>query len=194
MIAHVLRHAIKPVLMTLALACAPLASAAAQTSPPVRDGRHDFDFEFGDWTMRLKRLAKPLSGSTDWVAYEGSSVVHKVWGGQANLGEIDLSGPSGRIQGLSLRLYDPASGQWRLSFANSRSGELGPPTIGAFRDGRGEFYSQETLDGRPIFVRFVFSDITPRTFRFEQAFSGDGGRTWEVNWIATFEKVSAPPA
>lgn len=185
MIAHVLRRTIKPVLMAVTIALTP---AAAGAEAPPRDGAHDFDFEFGEWTMQLRRLAKPLSGSTDWVEYSGRSVVHKVWGGAANLGEIDLSGPAGRLQGMSLRLYDPASGQWRLSFASPRSGDLGPPTIGGFKDGRGEFYSQETLDGRPIFVRFVFSDITPATFRFEQAFSGDGGRTWEVNWIATFRK------
>jgi len=192
MVAHVPRLKIKPVLLAIALILAPLAAQAQPAAPAaaaVRDGRRDFDFEFGDWTMHLKRLVKPLTGSKDWVEYEGTSVVHKVWGGAANLGEIDISGPAGRIQGLSLRVYNPQTGQWGVSFASLRGGELGEPMIGGFKDGRGEFYNQETLDGRAIFVRFIFSDITPRTFRLEQAFSGDGGRTWEANWIATFRKT-----
>ena len=155
----------------------------------VPDGSRDFDFEFGEWRMKLKRRLEPLTGSDRWVEYEGPSVVRKVWDGKANLGEIDVKGPAGRIQGMSLRLYDPAAGQWYVRFANARTGELGQPMIGGFKNGRGEFYTQETLDGRPIFVRFVFSDITPAAFRLEQAFSADGGRTWEANWIATFKKV-----
>jgi hypothetical protein len=126
------------------------------------------------------------------VEYDGSSVVRRVWDGKANLGELDVSGPAGRIQGLSLRTYNPESGQWHITWCNSKQGTLGPPMIGGFKDGRGEFYNQETLDGRAIFVRFIFSDITAKTFKLEQAFSADGGKTWEPNWIATFTKVSEP--
>jgi hypothetical protein len=70
-----------------------------------------------------------------------------------------------------------------------RDGELAPPTIGEFKNGRGEFYSQDTLGGRAILVRFVISDITANSCRFEQAFSDDGGKTWEVNWIAVDTRV-----
>lgn len=93
---------------------------------------------------------------------------------------------------LSLRLYNPQSGQWNLNFANARGGTLMPPTIGGFRDGRGEFYNQETLDGRAILVRFVITPVDADTIRFEQAFSDDGGRTWEVNWIATDTRIPVP--
>jgi hypothetical protein len=193
MIPHVPCRKIKHVLLALAIAAAPLAAHAQPAVPPVaasvRDGSHDFDFEFGDWTMQLKRLVKPLSGSKEWVEYEGSSVVHKIWGGAANVGEIDISGPAGRIQGMSVRVYNPQSGQWGVSFANARGGQLGTPMVGGFKDGRGEFYNQDTFGDRAIFVRFIFSDITPRTFRLEQAFSDDGGKTWEPNWISTFKKV-----
>jgi hypothetical protein len=193
MIAHVSCRKIKHALLAIALFAAPLAAQAQPVAPAaaaaVRDGSHDFDFEFGDWTMQLKRLVKPLSGSKAWVEYEGSSVVHKIWGGAANVGEIDISGPAGRIQGMSVRVYNPQSGQWGASFANARGGQLGAPMIGGFKDGRGEFYNQDTFGDRSIFVRFVFSDITPRTFRLEQAFSADGGKTWEPNWISTFRKV-----
>lgn len=194
MLAHVPCRKIKCALLAMALAAAPLTANAQPANPPaaaaVRDGSHDFDFEHGRWTMHLKRLVKPLSGSKEWVEYQGDSVVHPIWGGAANVGEIDISGAAGRIQGMSVRVYDPQSGQWGLSFASARGGRLGLPMVGGFRDGRGEFYNQETFNGRAIFVRFVFSDITARTFRLEQAFSDDGGKTWEPNWISTFTKVS----
>jgi hypothetical protein len=150
-----------------------------------RDGPRDFDFHIGNWKTHLRRLQKPLTGSTTWVEYQGTTVVRKVWDGAANLVELDVTGPSGRIEGLSLRLYNPETRQWSLNFANRRGGTMFPPTIGEFRNGRGEFYSKEELDGRPILVRFVISDITPSSCRFEQAFSADGGKTWEVTWIAT---------
>ena len=191
MIVQVPFRRIKSAVFAFALVLLPLtAQAQPAAPPPAGDGRHDFDFEFGDWTMHLKRLVKPLSGSTEWVEYDGSSVVHKVWGGAANRGELAISGPAGRIQGLSLRVYNPASNQWGLSFASARGGALGTPMIGGFKNGRGEFYDQETFNDRAIFVRFIFSDITPNAFKLEQAFSDDGGKTWEANWIATFKKVS----
>jgi hypothetical protein len=149
-----------------------------------RDGRHDFDFEIGTWRTQLRLLVRPLSGSTSWVEFEGTSVVRKVWDGRANLVELEVEGPTSRIEGLSLRLYHPETRQWSLHFANSRDGSLSPPVIGEFRDGRGEFYGQDWLNGRAILVRFVISGITPTSARFEQAFSDDGGKTWEVNWIA----------
>jgi hypothetical protein len=99
-------------------------------------------------------------------------------------------GPAGHFEGLSLRLYNPRSRQWSLNFASVNGGTMTPPTIGSFENGRGEFYSQETLDDRAILVRFVISDITPSSCRFEQAFSADSGRTWEANWIATDTRVT----
>jgi hypothetical protein len=160
-----------------------------QRAPAERDGQQDFDFEIGVWKTHLSRLLNPLTGSTTWVEYEGTTVVRKVWDGRANLVELVADGPSGHFEGLSLRLYNPQSRQWSLNFASSRSGALSPPAIGGFKNGRGEFFSQETFNGRAIFVRFVISDITLNSCRFEQAFSDDGGKTWEVNWIATDTRV-----
>ena len=160
-----------------------MASVAA-----ARDGAHDFDFEFGTWHAKVARLAKPLGDSTHWLHYEGPSVVRKVWNGRANIGEIDLTGPAGNIRGLSLRLYEPQTGQWRISWANANDGLLGTPMIGGFENGRGEFYNQETYEGRAIFVRFIFSGITESAFKIEQAFSADGGKSWETNWIASFTR------
>jgi hypothetical protein len=159
-------------------------------SARVRDGQHDFDFEIGSWTTRLSRLLRPLTGSTEWVDYEGTSVVRPVWGGLANLVELDVTGPAGRIQALSLRLYNPETGEWSLNFSGGGSGSMTPPAVGAFTDGRGEFYGEEMLDGRPILVRFSISDISPSSCRFEQAFSDDGGKFWEQNWIAIDTRIS----
>jgi hypothetical protein len=155
-----------------------------------RNGEHDFDFEIGTWKTHLKRLLRPLTGSTTWVEYDGTTIVRKVWNGRANLVELVADGPAGHFEGLNLRLYNPQSHQWSLNFANSSDGTLAQPTIGEFKNGRGEFYDQEKYNGRTIFVRFVISDITPTSCRFEQSFSDDGGKTWEVNWIAIDKRVT----
>lgn len=154
-----------------------------------RDGSQDFDFEIGTWKTHLRRLVNPLSGSTTWVEYEGTTVVRKVWDGRANLVELVADGPAGHFEGLSLRLYNPQSRQWSLHFANAKTGTMSQPTIGEFKNGRGEFFNQETFNGRSVLVRFVITDITTNSVRFEQAFSDDGGKTWEVNWVAVDTRV-----
>jgi len=177
------------VITQLLQASSAMSSAQQQETVKERDGQHDFDFEIGTWDTHLKRLLHPLTGSTTWVEYKGTTVVRKVWDGRANLLELRADGPAGHFEGLSLRLYNPSSHQWSLNFANSSGGTLYQPTIGEFKNGRGEFYDQETLNGRAIFVRFIISDITPTSCRFEQSFSDDGGKTWELNWIATDTRI-----
>src|SRR5262245_15545833 len=157
---------------------------------PAQDGgQRDFDFEIGAWKAHVSRLDRPLTGSSVWLDYEGTSVVRKVWDGRANLGELEVEGPGSRIEGLTLRLFNARAGQWNVTWANSREGVLDRATMfGGFTNGTGEFFGLDSLDGRAIYVRFVFSNITPTSFRFEQAFSADGGKTWEVNWKATFTR------
>jgi BNR/Asp-box repeat len=164
------------------------ALAAAHTTPSggagnaAPDRSHDFDFEIGSWHSHISRLAHPLTGSTEWVEYDGTSEISKVWDGRANLVELEVASPTGKIEGLSLRLYNPTAKQWSLNFSNSRVGTLSAPTVGSFHDGRGEFYDMEDFGGRMILVRNVFFDITKDSYHFEQSFSLDGGKTWEVNW------------
>jgi hypothetical protein len=177
------------VLFGAAAAPGTLAQSKPAGAEQQRDGQKDFDFEIGAWKTHLKRLKEPLSGSSTWVEYEGTTVVRKVWDGRANLVELVAEGPSGRFEGLSLRLYDPQTRQWSLNFANARGGGMALPSIGEFKNGRGEFYNQDTFNGRSIYVRFVISDVKPDSVRFEQAFSEDGGKTWEVNWIAMDTRV-----
>jgi hypothetical protein len=166
------------------------ARPASTTAPPAsaRDGQHDFDWEFGKWNTNLWRLKQPLSGSNEWVEYDGTTIVRKIWDGRANLVELEVDGPT-HIEALNLRLYNPETRKWSLNFASSKGGTLGPPTIGEFKNGRGEFYDQEDFNGRPVLVRFIISDIKPESCKFEQSFSTDGGKTWEVNWIAIDTRV-----
>jgi hypothetical protein len=169
--------------MTPAVSAEP-ANPAAKT-----DGQHDFDWEFGAWKTHVKRRLRPLTGSQEWVEYEGTTTVTKVWNGRANLVELDVTGPAGRIEALSLRLYNPEARQWSLNFSNVNGGTMATPTVGEFKAGRGEFYAQETLGARSILVRFVISDFNRESARFEQSFSDDGGKTWETNWIAVDTRV-----
>ena len=162
----------------------PLGGANLQPPQAPRDGQNDFDFEIGNWNTHISRLQHPLTGSTTWVEYHGTSVVRKIWDGRANMVELEVDSPAGHVEGISLRLYNPQSHQWSLNFANSRVGALSVPTVGEFRNGRGEFFDQEEFKGRMILVKNVWMDMTANSCRFEQSFSDDGGKTWEVNWIA----------
>src|SRR5580704_12318199 len=123
------------------------AWAQTNSGVVVHDGQHDFDFEIGTWKTHVSRLLHPLTGSTAWVDYEGTTVVRKIWNGRANLVELEADGPGGHFEGLNLRLYNPQSRQWSLNFSNSSGGTLTQPAIGEFTNGRGEFYDQETMNG-----------------------------------------------
>ena len=169
-----------------------LGATRSESSSAERDGQHDFDFEIGTWKTQLKvssRIRHPFHGPKTWTEYEGTSVVRKIWGGRANIVELEVEGPTGHLEALNLHLYNLESHQWSLNSANSKAGTMGVPTVGEFKNGRGEFYDQETVNGRVILVRNVWSEITPSSCRFEQAFSDDGGKTWETNWIATDTRV-----
>ncbi len=155
-----------------------------------KSGEKDFDFEIGTGKTRLKTLKDPLSESSEWLKYEGTSVVKKVLGGKANLVELKVKGSSGKIEGVSLRLYNPETKKWSLHFANIANGILTKPAVGKFENGRGEFYNEDTFDGHKILVRFIILDITANSCHFEQAFSIDNGKTWEVNWVADDTSVN----
>lgn len=172
----------------LLLSAAIFLVAAGPIAAAEHDGQHDFDFHFGTWKTHVSRLVHPLTGSTTWTAYDGESTVRKVWNGRASIFELEVEGPAGHIEGVGLRLYDPKSHQWNLNWTNSSIGMLDGAMIGEFKDGRGDFYGNDTLGGRSILVRNSFSDITPNSSRFEQAFSDDGGKTWETNWVMTFTR------
>ncbi|MEZ0333394.1 MAG: hypothetical protein ACAI18_05250 [Gemmatimonadales bacterium] len=185
-----------PVIAALVLAAPALASA--QAAPPAQPANtvtatqdHAFDWIFGTWKATLRRLDRPLTGSTKWIEFEGMQYSKKVWGGRASLDEFVVNSPSTNtvIEGVTLRLYDPKAQQWRIYWANAKRGIVDPPVVGRFTDGRGEFYGQDELDGRVILVRYIWSDITSTSAHFEQSFSADGGKTWEPNWISDVTRV-----
>ena|ERR1700678_2068611 len=166
-------------------------STTAAAAVQLRDGQHDFDFNFGSWKTHIMRLQDPLTGSKTWVEMNGTVVVRKVWDGRGQLEEIEADGASGSMghfEGLTLFLYNSASHQWTQDFASSRDGNLGNPLIGEFKDGRGELIAQDQFNGRTILVRGVWSDIKADSHHFEQSFSDDGGKTWEPNFVATLTR------
>ena len=165
--------------MVVAACSGALGTRAAwgQSNPPasiqLRDGSRDFDVLVGNWKATLKRLDKPLSGSTTWTDYEGTQITRNVWAGRASLTEFSVRNKAtgAAVEGLTLRLYNPETRQWSLYWANAKKGILElPPVVGEFRNGRGEFYDQEMYEGRAIFVRYVWSEITPTSAHFEQSF------------------------
>ena len=133
-----------------------LAPAEPAARVAERDGQHDFDFEIGTWKTHLSRLLHPLTGSTSWVEYEGTTVVRKVWDGRANLVELVADGPAGHFEGMSLRLYNPESRQWSLNFASRAGGTLGQPTIGGFQNGRGNLGLSRLGLRLGLRLRFLF--------------------------------------
>jgi len=187
----------KSVIVLAIIASWSLCGAAQQNSAgvenkseitPAHDGQHDFDFMFGSWRSHISRLQHPLTGSKSWIQMTGTTVVRKVWNGHALLAEIEADGPNGHRQGLTLFLYNPQAHQWNVYFSNGNDGTVGVPAVGEFKNGRGEFYNQDTNDGKTILVRIVWSNITPTSHRFEQSFSDDGGKTWERNFVADLTK------
>lgn len=169
-------------------------STAPSTSPAgVEDGQRDFDWEIGAWRTEVRVLADPLSDTEDeWLSFEGTSVVRPLLDRRANVVELKVAGPSGRIEGLNARLYEPQAGRWSLTFVNIRDGLLTPSVYGGFHDGVGEFYGDDQLGGRPIKVRFLIYRQGQDRAKFEQAFSPDGGVTWETNWIAVDRRIDHP--
>lgn len=170
-------------LIACALAVAPVMQARAQPS----SAQHDFDWEFGTWTTTVRVLRNPLSGQPpEWATYEGTSIVKPLLDGRANFVELSVVGPAGKIEGGSLRLFNPQSRQWSLNFASLRDGQLTAPVFGSFASpGQGTFYGAEMIEGRAIIVRFIVTVKAANEAAFEQAYSIDGGATWEVNWVAT---------
>ena len=149
----------------------------------------DFDFFMGRWTVQNRRLTERLAGSDEWEEFESTSVAHPILGGLGNEDEFRTRHAGGFI-GMSFRFFDPVKRRWSIYWADSRrSGLLDPPVIGGFENGVGVFEGDDTFEGRPIRVRFTWSRTDTPTPRWEQAFSADGGETWETNWIADFTRV-----
>ena len=183
---------LRAVVLGAIISSAAIPARSSQPSAPVADrsGQQDFDWEIGSWATKVRVLRNPLSGKTpDWAEYQGTSLVRPLLDGRANFVELMVAGPAGKIEGGALRLYNPQSRQWSLNYASLRNGLLTAPVFGGF-DGRGKgaFYGQDMMDGRAILVRFIISQVSKDEARFEQAYSADGGASWEANWIAVDDR------
>jgi hypothetical protein len=151
---------------------------------------NDFDFLVGHWTVRHRRLKERLVGCTEWEEFPGTCSLRPLLNGQANIDDNVLELPSGTYRAASIRAYDPATDRWSIWWLDSRHPhDLGTPVAGAFRNGTGTFFADDVLDGRAIRVRFLWTDITAASARWQQAFSSDGGATWETNWIMEFQRI-----
>jgi hypothetical protein len=155
-------------------------------NPVPHDGRHDFDFEVGTWKAHVRKLVHPLAGSNEWDDFVGTVVTRTLpmlegW----NESEMKVDSPTSHthIELLAVRLYSPTSKQWSIYGSNIKTGTFDPPQVGQFDNKRGEFYAQDDFQGRAIYIRFLWQSVTPDSTHFEQAFSSDGGKTWETNWI-----------
>ena len=153
------------------------------------DGRNDFDFLIGTWKVHHFRLKERLKGCTEWEEFEGKSTDRKILNGLGNMDENILHRASGDVHAITVRLFNPRSKEWSLCWSAEGAGTFEVPMIGGFQNGRGEFYSQEVFEGRHIFSRFIWSEIEANACKWEQAFSNDGGKTWETNWVMTFERI-----
>jgi hypothetical protein len=154
-------------------------------------GLRDFDFLVGHWQVHHRRLKERLADNHEWIEFGGSSIVRKMMGGYGLADDNVLEFPSGTYRAVGLRSFDTKSEQWSIWWLDGRTplGPLDPPVRGSFRDGSGTFFADEVLNGRPIRVRFTWSGITPTSCHWEQAFSADGGATWETNWVMDFKRI-----
>jgi len=155
-----------------------------------QDGRADFDFFIGSWKVRHRCLREWLKGSTSWETFGGTSVARKILGGLGHIEEVTLARAAGATEELVVRLFDPHTQQWSVYEADTRGGFDPRPVIGAGKEGRIEGYAHLPWEGKYTFRRVIWSAITATAFHWEQAFSADGGTTWETNWIAEFERTA----
>jgi hypothetical protein len=188
------RRAFASAALALSLAATGAAGQPQSLSaqpPPLRDGAHDFDFLIGDWKVHVRRLPDRLMGSNRWVEYDGISNHHKLLDSNANFEEFEVRGstPDAHIKGQTLRLYNPETRQWSIYLVDLAAGTIDmPPVTGHFEGKRGEFYDQQMWKGRAVIVRYLWLDLSPKSARMEQAFSQDGGKTWETNWICELSR------
>jgi hypothetical protein len=151
---------------------------------------HDFDFLFGRWQVRHQRLKERLVGCTQWDTFEGRSSAWPLLDGFGNVDDNWIHLPGGAYRAATLRAFDPASATWSIWWLDGRYPDrIDVPMRGSFSDGVGRFLADETIGGRPVRVRFLWSDITATTCRWQQAFSVDRGDSWEINWLMDFTRT-----
>jgi hypothetical protein len=179
------RWLLRGVVIAGVVAC---SSLNANTEPP-RDGSHDFDFARGVWHTHVTQVLDPFDGGTHTQTMDGTKTARPIWEGRAWLEEIEADGPNGHWEGATLFVYNAKAAQWSQVYIDSASGAIEAPSIGGFKDGRGELYSTEVYKGRTVLVRGVWSDITANSHRYDISYSQDGGRTWATAFKAYLTRI-----
>lgn len=172
-------------------AAAALAGTASAGSPGVRRpaGAEGFDFLHGAWNVRHRKLRNRLAGSREWFEFPGTMEVRPILGGLGNVDHNVLEDPGGRYVATSLRLFRPDVGAWSIWWLDGRAPAVETPVTGAFVGRKGEFFADETFEGRTIRVRFTYEDFGRGRSQWTQAFSPDAGASFEVNWVMDFTKA-----
>ena len=180
-------------LLSAGLSLIPLGAAKGATIPETTmtsDAAHAFDLFFGSWHVKHRRLKERLAGSSEWIDFDGTSEMWPVLGGPGNMDDNIFNFPPGPFRGVAVRAFDPASKTWAIWWLDSRyPTKIDVPVVGSFKDGIGTFLADDTFNGKPIKVRFIWSRITRTSREWEQAFSPDGGKSWETNWTSSFTRV-----
>ena len=159
------------------------------TMPAECSGHTDFDFFLGNWRVMHRRLTERLVGCNEWVEFTGTCMTQPILGGFGNIDDNVLELPSGMYRAATLRSFDAKTETWSIWWLDGRNpNSLDPPVVGRFQDSIGTFYAEDTLDGRPIRVRFQWTSPERDAPRWEQAFSPDAGQTWETTWIMDFAR------
>lgn len=173
----------------------PVTTSSAPVSTAAADPVHDFDVFFGTWHVRHRKLKERLANSHEWIEFEGSQVMQPILGGAGNMTDNVFNMPDGTVQrGVTLRAFDAKSRKWSIWWLDGNDPtRIDVPVVGSFEGGTGAFYADDKLRNQPIRIRFLWLNVTPTTRQWEQAFSADGGRTWETNWIAHFTRTGALP-
>ena len=194
------RNVMQMSLLAAALTALPHGAAQADATPVLQadasqsgdPALRDFDGHVGSWHTQHRQLKARLAGSTEWIEFDGTCVLWRLMEGAANVDDNVVNKPSGPYRAVTLRAYDPVSKTWGIWWLDGRltAGPLDPPMRGSFKDGVGLFYADDTFNGKPIKVRFIWTMPTPTTPRWEQAFSADGGKTWETNWTTDFTRMA----
>lgn len=155
----------------------------------------DFDFILGDWTVKHRRLKSRLTGCDEWIEFEGLSSTVKILGGFGNMEDNLLSFPEGPFRAAAMRSYCPKTAAWSIWWLDGRyPAQLDTPVVGSFSDHIGSFFAEDVLNGQPIKIRFIWTGTPGQNPRWEQAFSNDGGTTWETNWTMEFSPLHATGA
>lgn len=166
-------------------------AAQERAASPPASGASGFDFLIGDWRVENRKLKKRLTRSNDWFEFSGRFTVRPILDGAGNMDDLVLDDPNGRQSGSSIRLFDRATKTWSIYWIDASSPTIEPPAVGAVVDGVATLFGEERFEGRIVGLRYVYRNLSPQNASWEQAYSDDGGKSWEINWVMNFTRIQS---